>query len=126
MSPSQEGAQAVQVFSPRQVVLVPRQAVLVPQLGKSAGSASTLSEAESTNPQASNSAGNTNIHSQTGNTNPLPHILGRRTGIAGTPPQADWSLSPSQGASGGTVGDATSSLDNTTGITGEQGQRTGG
>ena len=47
-------------------------------------------------------------------------MLGRS---AATLLQADWSLSPCQGTSGATAGDVTSSLDNTTGITGEQGQR---
>ena len=97
-----------------------------PQMGRSAGSARTLSQAASANHQPRNSAGNAGIYSQAGSANPLPHMLGRNTGSAGTPPQADQSLGPSKGASGTTVGDAISSPDNTTCITGEQGQRPGG
>ena len=45
---------------------------------------------------------------------------------AGTLSQAGQSLSHSQGASGATAGDATSSPDNTSGITREQELRPGG
>ena len=83
-----------------------------------AGSASTLSQAGCANPHPSNSAGNAGPHSQAGSTSPLPHMSGRSTGSAGTPPQVHQSLSPHQGASGTTAGDATSSPDNSTGITG--------
>ena len=50
---------------------------------------------------------------------PMP---GRIAGSADTLPQADQTLSPSHGSSGATVGDTTSSQDHTS-ITGEQGQR---
>ena len=111
--------QAVQPLSPWQVVLFP-------QCGRRAGSASVLSQAGSTNPQCRNSAGNAGIHSKAGSANPLPHMPGRSAGSTGTRPQTDWSLSPSQSASGTIVGDTASLPDNTTGITREQGQRSGG
>ena len=97
-----------------------------PQLLRNAGSASTLSKAGNTNPQPRNNAGNAGIHSQAGSANSLPPTQLRSAKSADTSPQADWSLSPSQGVSGATARDATSSPDNTTGITGEQGKRHGG
>ena len=87
--PSWEGVQAGQVCIPRQAALIPHQP------GRSAGSVSTHCQACSTNPQLRRSASSTGALSQ-----------------------ADRSLSPSQGASGTTVGDGTSSPDNTAGIIG--------
>ena len=104
--------------------------VSIPQPGRSAGTQSQvgiISQADCTHPQPRNSAGNAGIYSQAVSTNPFPfHMPGRRAGSADTPPQADCSFSPSQGTSGTTVGDAASSPDNTTGITGELGQRSRG
>ena len=49
---------------------------------------------------------------QAGSPKPLPSLPGRSAGSADTLPQADWSLHPSKGAPGTTVGDAASSPDN--------------
>ena len=103
--------------------LIPRQARLIPQ-GRSDGSARTPSQAG--NPHPRNSAGNAGIHSQAGNPpKPPPLLPGRNGGSADILPQADQSLSPSQGASGATAWDGTSCPDNTS-ITGKQGQRSSG
>ena len=108
--PSWEVVQAGQMLTPRQAVpqqwvhamqaLFPRQAVL---------------------PQPRNRAANTGANSQAGSANSLPCMPGRSAGALS---QADQNLSPSQGTSDTTAGDAASSSDNTTIMTGEQGAET--
>ena len=64
------------------------------------------------------------VPKQAGSVSPLQQ--GRSAHNTCAPSQANWSLSPSLGASGASVEDAASSPDSTPGITGEQEQRPGG